>query len=270
MQRKIQKNNVVQVLEKLSLGENEALLYSVMLRHPKSTVQELATRSPFPRTMLYHVLNQLSQKGLVSASKDKWRTLYIAENPERLYELLAHKEKEFEKQSRAVREIIPELKNKYRLAGERPGVRIFEGIEEYKKALEDVIISRPKIILAYETLGKKKPGLEVRELHEYRRLVKKIQKNIIFFENKESVQHLAKRKYDDFTQFRNTEEEIVKHFDIDLMLYDDKILYTSYDEREPTAIIIEDKALYNMQQNLFMSMWLGAKDKTLAFSLPKK
>ena len=263
MQRKIQKNNTVHVLEKLGLSENEALLYSVMLRHPKSTVQELTTQSPFPRTMLYHVLNQLSEKSLVSSSKDKWRTLYIAENPERLYELLAHREKEFEKQSHAVREIIPELKNKYRLAGERPGVRIFEGIEEYRKALEDVIISRPKIILAYEALGKKKPGLEVRELHEYRRVAKKMQKNIIFFENKESTRYFSKRKYDDFTKFRNTEEKTVTHFDVDLMLYDGKILYTSYDEREPTAILIEDKALYTMQQNLFLSIWQKAKDKNL-------
>lgn len=268
MQRKNEKNNIVSVLEKLGLGENEALLYSVMLRHPKSTVQELTTRSTFPRTMLYYVLNQLTQKGLVSTSKDKWRTLYITENPERLYEVLAQKEKEFAKQSHAVREIIPELKNKYRLAGERPGVRIFEGIDEYKKALEDIIISKPKVVFAYETLGKKKPGLEVRELHEYRRVVKKIQKNTIFFESKESVQYLSKRKYDDFTQFRNTEEETVKHFDVDLVLYDGKILYTSYDEREPTAILIENKALYTMQQNLFQSIWGTAKDKTLT-SFPR-
>lgn len=261
-----QKNNIVHILEKLGLGENEALLYSTMLKHPKSTVQELATRSPFPRTMLYYVLNGLSQKGLVSTSKDKWRTLYIAENPERLYELLAQREKEFEKQSHAVREIIPELKNKYRLGGVRPGVRIFEGIEEYKKALEDIIISRPKIILAYETLGKKKPGLEIRELHEHRRVVKKIQKNIIFFENKESARYFSKRKYDDFTKFRSTEEEIVKHFEVDITLYDDKMLYVSYDEREPTAILIEDKALYTMQQNLFLSLWPKAKDKSLLFT----
>ncbi|MCR4328107.1 MAG: hypothetical protein NUV53_01165 [Patescibacteria group bacterium] len=260
-----QKNNIVGVLEKLGLSENEALLYSVMLKYPKSTVQELATRSPFPRTMLYYVLNQLSQKGLVSTSKDKWRTLYIAENPERLYELLAEREKEFEKQAHAVREIIPELKTRYRLGGVRPGVRIFEGIEEYRKALEDIIISRPKIILAYETLGKKKPGLEVRELHEQRRIMKKIQKNIIFSENKESAHYFSKRKYDDFTKFKSVEEKIVKHFDVDLMLYDGKILYASYDEREPTAILIEDIALYAMQQNLFLSIWPKAKDKSLLF-----
>ena len=94
-------------------------------------------------------------------------------------------------------------------------------------------------------------------------MVKKIQKNVLFFENKESAQYLSKRKYDDFTKFRNTEERTVKHFNVDLMLYDGKILYTSYDEREPTAILIEDKALYTMQQNLFLSIWPKAKDKAL-------
>ena len=266
MQRKNEKSNITSTLEKLGLSENEALLYSVMLRHPKCTVQELTTRAPFPRTMLYHVLNQLSQKGLVSSSKDKWRTLYIAESPERLYELLALREKEFETQSRAVREIIPVLSNKCRLAGERPSVRTFEGVEEYKKALEDIILAKPKVVLAYESLGKKKPGLEARELHERRRIVKKIQKDVLFFESKESAHYFAKRKYDDFTRFRNADAEIIQRFDVDLALYDGKILYTSYDEREPTAILIEDKALYSMQQSLFLSLWAKAKDKSLLFN----
>ena len=263
-------NSIVNTLEKLGLSENEALLYSVMLRHPKSTVQELTTRSPFPRTMLYHVLNQLSHKGLVSSSKDKWRTLYIAESPERLYELLAQREKEFETQSRAVREIIPVLSNKYRLTGTRPGVRIFEGVEEYKKALEDIILSKPKVVFAYEALGKKKPGLEARELHEHRRIVKKIQKNVLFFESKESTHYFTKRKYDDFTRFRSVEREAIHQFDVDLVLYEGKMLYTSYDEREPTAILIEDKALYAMQQSLFMSLWAQAKDKSLLFTQNSK
>jgi len=255
-------------LSRLGLSENEALLYGIMLRHPKSTVQEIAIRSPLPRTMLYYVLNQLVQNGLVSASKSKWRTAYIAEDPERLYELLAQKEREFEKESRVVREIIPELKNKYLLAGHRPGVRTFEGIEEYKKALEDIIVSKPKIIFAYEALGKKKSALEVRELHEHRRISKKIQKNILFFEDQEAIESLARRKYDDFSQLRSIAENL-KHFNVDLMLYDGKMLYTSYNEQEPTAIIIEDRGFYAMQESMFQSIWQTSKDKTLTQKIKK-
>src|SRR3989338_4999674 len=160
MKNKSRKNNISKTLEDLGLSENEALLYSICLRYPKSTAQELSIRSPFPRTMLYHVLNQLTQRGLISTSKDKWKTLFVAENPERLYDLLAHKQKEFEKQTQAIRGLIPELKNKYRLAGKRPGVRVFDGIEEYKKALEDVILSKPDVLMVYASPEKKRSALE--------------------------------------------------------------------------------------------------------------
>src|SRR3989338_5498822 len=95
MAKKDLKNRTVETLEKLGLGENEALLYSIMLRYPKSTVRELQIRTPFPRTMLYYVLSRLEQTGLVSSLKEKWRTLYVAENPERLYDVLAEREREF-------------------------------------------------------------------------------------------------------------------------------------------------------------------------------
>src|SRR5207249_531647 len=101
-------------LQDLGLSANEAILYSLMLSRPRSTVLELSTRAPFPRTMLYYVLKQLSQRGIVSESRKGSRTLYIAEDPERLYDLLALKERDFEQEISAVRELIPQLKNRYR------------------------------------------------------------------------------------------------------------------------------------------------------------
>ena len=182
--QKSKKDTATRTLQELDVSENEAVLYAQMLSHPRGTVQELGTRAPFPRTMLYYVLKQLMQRGLVSAKKENWRTVYIAEDPERLYDLLSHKEREFERETGAVRELIPRLKQRYRLAGKRPNVRTFEGIEEYQKVLEDVIVSSPKEILAYEVLIGRKPALETREEHERRRIARKIQKRVLFFENK--------------------------------------------------------------------------------------
>src|SRR3989344_7575594 len=137
--QKSKKDTATRTLQELDLSENEAVLYAQMLSHPRGTVQELGTRAPFPRTMLYYVLKQLMQRGLVAAKKEGWRAVYIAEDPERLYDLLATKEREFERERGTIRELIPRLKSKYRLAGKRPSVRLFEGVEEYKKALEDII-----------------------------------------------------------------------------------------------------------------------------------
>jgi sugar-specific transcriptional regulator TrmB len=261
------KGSATRTLQELDLSENEAVLYSLMLDNPRSTVHELGARAPFPRTMLYYVLNQLMTRGLVTAAKEKWRTVYIAEDPERLYDLLADKEREFAQEASAIRELVPKLKRRYRLAGQRPSVRTFEGVGEYQKALEDILTSKPKEVLSYEIIGAKKSALEVREAHERRRAARKIQKKVLFFEDKAALKVLAKQQYDDYTRFRTIKEGHVARFSTDLTLYDGKLLYTSYyDEHEPTAILIEDRALYDMQKNLFETLWKQAKDRTLAFT----
>lgn len=264
---KPKRDTATRTLQELDLGENEAVLYSQMLSYPRSTVQELGSRAPFPRTMLYYVLKQLIQRGLVSARKEGWRTVYLAEDPERLYDLLSDKEREFEREKGMIRELIPRLKNRYHLAGKRPNVRTFEGVEEYQKALEDIIISKPKEIFAYEALVGKKPALEIRDAHERKRITRKIQKKVLFFERGEAMQLLKDRRYDDFTQFRSIKEGSIAPFTVDLTLYDGKLLYTSYyDEYEPTAILVEDRALYEMQKNLFETLWKQGKDRTLAYT----
>lgn len=263
---KPQTDAATRTLQELNLTENEARLYRQMLTHPRSTVQELHTHAPFPRTMLYYVLNQLMQRGLVSAKKEGWRTVYIAEDPERLYDLLATKEREFERETGTIRELIPHLKKQYRLAGERPTVRTFDGIVEYQKALEDILVSNPKEIYAHEILSEKKPGLEMRDTFDRRRVARKIQKKILFFEDKTALESIKDRKYDDFTQYRNIEPGAIAPFAVDLTLYDGKLLHTSYyDEYEPTAMLIEDRALYEMQKRLFESLWNRGKDRTLAY-----
>lgn len=264
--QKPKKNAVIGTLERLDLSENEAVLYAAMLTHPRSSVRELEVRSPFPRTMLYYVLNQLAQKGLVSSVKEKGRAVYVAEDPERLYDLLAKKEQEFKREADAAQKLIPELKQKYRLSNERPNVRTFEGLEEYQKALEDFIISKPKESYAYESLVAKKPAREVRETHEGRRVKRKIQKNVLFFESKDALEVLKERGYSDYTQYRSILDDI-DVFSVDVTLYSGKLLYTSYyDKHEPSAILIEDQALYEMQKSVFMSLWESGKDRTLYYT----
>lgn len=249
-------------LQDLDLSENEAILYGQMLSFPKSSVQQLATRAPFPRTMLYYVLNQLMQRGLVSSQKGKARTVYIAEDPERLYDLLSNKEREFAQKASEIKDLVPKLKQQYRLSGERPTVRIFEGIQEYQKALEDIFVTKPKEICTYEIL-REKPALEMRESFERRRISRKMKNRVLFFEDAESLKRIKKRTYDDSTQFRSIAG--VASFQTDVMLYDGKLLYTSYSGEEASAILIEDRALYEMQKNLFDALWKQGKDRTLAY-----
>ena len=169
------KSRNITILQKLGLGENEALLYSLMLKRPKSTVLELQSWAPFPRTMLYYVLNNLKSAGLITATREGWRTKYIAQNPEHLYELLAKREQDFNSEMQSVARLIPDLKTTFRLASKRPDTQIFSGIDDYKIALENMLKSNPKIIYQYKYIGKGRiPGIEIREEIDKKRLNKRI------------------------------------------------------------------------------------------------
>ena len=211
--------------------------------------------------MLYYVLNKLIEQGLVSSAKSAAKTTYAAESPDRLYDLLAKREEEFAAQAKTLRELVPTLKQKHRLAGKRPDVRIFEGMDAYKKALEEILISKPVEILAFGDPDLRQvPGLEARETFEGCRRAKKILKKVILPASPKTRKMLSVRPYDDFTQFRFTDDDPA----VDLLLFDGKLLYTTYADREPMAILIEDEALCTMQKQFFHERWERSDDATLS------
>lgn len=250
----------------LGLSENEASLYTLMLERKPVTVRELGTVAPFPRTLLYHVLGQLEQRGLVRSRKDGWRTVYVAEDPERLYDLLRKREEAQQEESAAVRELIPHLKRDYVLAGKRPTVRTFEGVLAYEKALDDLFVSGTKEVCSFEAMRPGKAGLESRATHDARRVLRKITRKVLFFESPDALAELAKRPYNDFTLYRSVCDGPTP-FTTDVSLYDGRILYTSYyGSHEPVALLVEDRALFDMLQSFFDLLWKGGKDRTLYYT----
>ena len=91
--------------------------------------------------MLYYVLNQLGEALGIHLKRQMAYAVY-RENPERLYELLSHREKEFENNPARKRN-YSELKTNT-ACRKASGRENFEGIEEYRKALEDIIIPSRK------------------------------------------------------------------------------------------------------------------------------
>lgn len=256
-----------QILQSLGLSENEVVLYTKMLSIREGSVQQLMELSLFPRTLLYHILNQLIGKGLVVSKKDKSKTVFFAKDPENLGELLNKKEKEFEDNVDKVRELIPKLKNEFYLFGKIPNIRILHGVEGHQKVLDELFNESPKEIFSYENLITSKPGLEIRLAFERKRVAKKIKKNVLFFENKYSLDSLKDITYNDFTHFRGLTEEIVEPFYTDIMLYDNKILYITYpDNRDVVSILIGDKNLFAMQKNIFEQLWKKGKNRTLYYA----
>lgn len=258
MQKQSNKKREQHLLEALGLGENEAMLYTFMLKHPKSTVQELQQRTPLPRTMLYYVLNNLTRQGLVTPIKQQWRTVFIAEDPEHLYDLLEEKQREFDQKKAEIRSIIPSLRQTYRLSGNRPGTRVFEGLDQYKMALHDIFDAKtPDLYMYIPPNEKGNPGIGLRKEFDELRKNKGIRVRILAT-TKVSAEQLAKQYKSDplcaigILPAGDTAPEV------DLRLYAGKLLYTRHEKREPIALLIEDVPLYEMQRALFLALWQTA------------
>lgn len=253
------KKKSLEVLEQLGLSKNEARLYTILIKYGETTVQELQKHSPFPRTLLYHILNQLIELGLVTFIQKPRRTVYIAEDPERFYDLLSDREKEFEKSKVLLKDTIPELRNQYRLSHNRPGIRLFEGIERYRDALEDIIHTKPDCVYGYQDIQEKiKPGFKIREQMDREREAWGIKENILLLENTYLKSWVKTQEKKSNTTYRFITEPI-EPFAVDLRIYANKVVHTSYEGKEPIVTIIEDKNLFEMQKNIFIYLWKKGK-----------
>jgi sugar-specific transcriptional regulator TrmB len=120
----------IRTLESLGLSGHEAQLYLTLLAMGPSTVQQLRVRTPFARTLLYHMLDTLLEHELVISHKHTRRTVYSAQHPHALEDLLTKHEASFAKDAAALRSLVPELTREHCLAVNRLSVRTAAGLFE--------------------------------------------------------------------------------------------------------------------------------------------
>jgi sugar-specific transcriptional regulator TrmB len=105
----------------------------------EATVSELAHKVEMPRTTVQEVLDHMQKKGLVSSYTKHTHKYWVAENPEKLIISLQEREE-------ALKSILPELKALRPEMGNRPQVKVFQGVKEIKLILDDIIETKHHIL----------------------------------------------------------------------------------------------------------------------------
>lgn len=129
------------ILRSLGLTDSETTIYLLSLELGPVPVQDIARKAGVSRMTTYTAIESLTARGLMSSVQKGKKTLYIAENPERLISFVQGKIGEVETTMREITSSLDELKLKQR--GEKPAVKLLEGIEGLKTYLEDVIATKP-------------------------------------------------------------------------------------------------------------------------------
>ncbi|HCP09027.1 MAG TPA: hypothetical protein DIT25_04505 [Candidatus Moranbacteria bacterium] len=127
MQNELQKE-----LLEAGLNENEAGIYLAALELGETTVSRLARKSGIKRTTAYLVIESLKEKGLISSLKKESASVFFAEDPRKLHEIMEERKQKIDK-------IMPQLLAFTNLIDRKPEIKFYEGKEGVNEVLKDML-----------------------------------------------------------------------------------------------------------------------------------
>ncbi len=239
----------IKILKNLGFSDKYSAVYLAILQLGPSSVRKLAEVTELNRGVVYEALKWLEEKKLVTFYDKDSKQHFVAEDPDRLLDLVEAQAAMVKETGRQLDEFIPELKSLHHKGGERPVSRYYDK-SELAAILEDVLAA-----------------CEERGELEYR----------IY-----SVDGIREYLYDDFPTFsdvRVAKGVAVKAIAIGeggelrglderrwlkvpnsaptyILIYPGKTAYISLDAKgEPVGVVIENEGVFQTQKVIFDELW---------------
>lgn len=242
------------LLTDLGLRTQEASVYLACLRLGQSTVGPISKEARVQRTFAYDILDNLSEKGIVSSLQYRGRRYYSGISVEAFRRLQQEKLSRFEL-------AIPELKTIERVVGDRPRVQIYEGTDHVLGAMEDTLtLPTGGEIVGYSAgLGMyQDPALA------YSYMKQRIKKKITWrglIADSPPARAITDKNKNEFRITRLVPEDLFP-FTHEVIVYGNKVGMIAL-SGEPLSLIIESESMAKTQRSIFELAWQGAKEYDL-------
>jgi len=239
----------LELLKKLNFSDKQAKIYLELLKLGPSSVRILAKNTEINRGTVYESLKDLQDKGLVNYYKKTTKQYFVAEDPEKLQDLVESQTEELEDVSKKLDSFIPELKSLYDKGGERPVARYFEK-QVITKILEEVLEiaerSQEKEYRIYSAEGIRNEIYKNFETFSDVRISKGIKVKVISIGEGGELRGLDERK---FLKIQNQKPTYI-------LIYPGRTAYISYNaKKELVGVVIENGGIYETQKQIFDSLW---------------
>lgn len=116
-------------LKSIGLTEGETKVYVALLKKGPTTAGPLTDTSGVSRSKIYHILERLIRKGLVSYIIKQKTRQYQAEDPTTIQEYFDAKEKEFKQQRVKLDALIPQLQLEKKFSKKENEAHIYTGFK---------------------------------------------------------------------------------------------------------------------------------------------
>ncbi|MFH1400513.1 MAG: helix-turn-helix domain-containing protein [Nanoarchaeota archaeon] len=129
------------ILREIGLTDNEITIYIHLLKAGSSTAYQIGKETGIYRVHVYDKIEQLMDKGMVSAIHQGSKKYFEATPPEKINDYMEEKRMDLEQKYNSLKALLPELQALAKLPKEETEVTVFRGREGIKNILRDVIKS---------------------------------------------------------------------------------------------------------------------------------
>ncbi len=125
----------ISILQKIGLTIGETKVYLALLKIGSSTTGPIVDEAKVSRSKMYHILERLVNKGLVTSIVKSKTRYFQASDPHKLVTYLDAREQEIAQERTTVMQLLPELEL-YQKLGVKEEAEIYKGLEGVKAARE--------------------------------------------------------------------------------------------------------------------------------------
>lgn len=243
-------------LAELGLKSRDIDVYLAVLSLGKSTISSVAKRAKVKRTTVYQHIEKLLEERLIYKDVDRKRSLYCAENPGKILNILEDRKKSIERQKIKFEKIIPELQSLYSSSFNKPNVGFYEGKDGLKSIYKEILATHKNVYSIFSP----KSFFRLFSFEENHELLMRLYENGGILHNlveksDKAIERLKKKEYNHFVKNKILPANF--EFTTDLLVTDNKLALISFTNL--VGVIIEDKSIAELQQKMFKYIWQSIK-----------
>ncbi|MCB9789599.1 hypothetical protein H6763_03750 [Candidatus Nomurabacteria bacterium] len=251
--------DIIRVFEKFGLKEDHLKVYKANLEWGETTISNIAYKSRLPRTTVYQYLDDLIKVGLIKQILRDNKKNYVAADPEKLVSMLNDESLDIQKLIKITQKTMSQLKSIQNNRTDKPKVHYLEGEEGIKQAYEMTLEASSEVcIQCYSSNYEKVVKGDFLEDYFKKFFSSDIRSRELITDT-ESDEEWAKKWGSKKNLQMMVDISTVKNaIETDLMLFDDKVLFVSFNEKNPYALLIEDPDIFNAMKSMFELSWKEA------------
>lgn len=238
------------ILQQLGFSDKEIRVYLTLLSGGPSSVRRLAKDTELNRGTVYEILKSLQKRSIAGMYQKHKKQFFIAEDPEKLIEVIARQEQAVVGLKRHLAEALPELKSLYVHGGAKPTVKYYEGSKGVTVILDDLLRTMAdqsdKLYRVYSSIALREYLYREYPHFTKERINRRLNVRVIAIGAGGDDQPLAERRWLSAKKSAPTYS----------IIYGSKVAFFSLDATgSPLGVLIEDAGVAETERMIFDHVW---------------